>query len=228
VARPAAATQRRVVAIDDDPEMLELLKVGLRYEGFEVWAARDGRAGLDLVRSLQPDLVLIELMLPDIEGRELCRRIRGRSEAPVLVLSARGEVGHKVRLLEAGADDYLVKPFDFDELLARMRALLRRRRPSAETPELRFGDLCVRAEAREVTRNGLPVALTAKEFDLLHYFLRHPRRVLSKEALLDHVWGYQYDGGSNIVEVYVGLLRRKLGPPRVIQTVRGAGYALRE
>lgn len=217
----------RVVIVDDEPGIVDFVQLGLTQEGFEVFSAPDAAAALAVVRSTRPDLVILDVGLPDQDGFALLRRLRAETDVPVIMLTARGEVEDRVRGLEAGADDYVAKPFHLEELLARVRAHLRRRpRGTGESGVLRYGDLVLDPVSREVHRAERPVALTAREFELLELFLRHPRQVLSKHTILDRLWGYAFD--DNLVEVYVGYLRRKLGEPVLIQTLRGAGYALRE
>ncbi len=220
--------KQRLLLIEDDPDIVGFLKMGLRYEGFDVSSTHSGRSGLELARTQHPEVVLLDLMLPDMDGMEVCRRLRTTSAVPIIVISARGQVMEKVELLKLCADDYLVKPFEFEELLARIRAILRRSGTTAEVSELRFMDLSLREETREVTRGSTSIALTPREFDLLRYFLLNPRRVLTREAILRHIWGDETAVDSNVLEVYVGLLRRKLGAPSPIQTARGVGYSLRE
>ena len=212
--------------MDDDKRLLPLLERGFRYEGFEVIAAANGEEGLTLARTRAPDVVVLDIGLPVLDGFEVCRNLRRHADVPIIMLTARDEVVEKVNALNLGADDYVTKPFAFDELVARVRALLRRRAP-AQDVRLAFGDLTCDVGTREVHRAGRPVALTAREFDLLVCFLRHPRQVLMREALLQQVWGYEFRGDTKVVDVYVGYLRQKLGEPRLIQTVRGVGYALR-
>jgi two-component system response regulator MprA len=205
----------------------------LIYEGYAVDAAYDGEGGLAQARREPPDVVILDLMMPGLDGLEVCRRLRAGDlgDVPILMLTAKDAVPDRVAGLDAGADDYLVKPFAFDELLARIRALLRRRQPTADGRTLRFADIVANLDTREVRRGDRSVGLTAKEFNLLELFLRHPRQVLSRDTIYDHVWGYDFGGESNIIEVYVRYLRSKLeaeGEPRLLQTVRGVGYVLRE
>jgi two-component system response regulator MprA len=221
------ADESKVLIIEDDPLIVELLKLGLRSEDFDLCVATDGKTALELFRKYQPDLIILDLMLPDMDGAEVCRFIKAETDLPILVVTARGDTSDKLNLFALGADDYVVKPFDFDELLARMHALMRRYGKTRETMRMTFLDLVLRLDTREVLRGGVNIELSAKEFDLLHFFMSNPRLVLSKESILDHVWGYEYVGDNNIVEVYIGRLRQKLGEPTLIQTVRGAGYALR-
>ncbi len=220
-----------ILVVDDDPEIVSFLKRGLTYEGYTVDTASDGAEALAKVREREPDLVVLDIMMPGIDGIEVSKRLRqGGSEVPVLMLTAKGTVSDRVVGLDSGADDYLVKPFSFDELLARIRALLRRSQP-IEGEVLRFMDLSLNSVTREVTRAGQPVQLTAQEFQLLELFMRHPRQVLKRDLIYEIVWGYDFGGESNVIEVYVRYLRAKLegaGQPRLIHTVRGVGYVLRE
>lgn len=203
---------------------------GLGFEGYRVLVASSGEEALALARETEPDLIILDLMLPGLDGIEVCRRLRGGLRTPILMLTARDAVRDKVAGLEAGADDYLAKPFVFDELVARVRALLRRAAP--EGPEvLRYADLEVDTGAREVRRGGRRIQLTAREYELLEFFLRHPRQVLTRDLIFQRVWGYDFLGESNVIDVHIRALRDKLeagGEPRLIQTVRGVGYALRE
>jgi len=216
--------------VDDDPNIIAFLRRALVYEGYRVAIASDGRAALDEANATPPDLVILDVMLPKIDGLEICRRLReGDQDLPVLMLTARDTIGDRVVGLDAGADDYLVKPFALEELLARVRALLRRRAPRADQ-SLRFGDLTLDPLSREVTRNERDIVLTAKEFDLLYEFMRHPRQVLSHDYLLREVWNMDTSMQTNVLEVYVGYLRQKLeqqGESRLLHTVRNAGYVLR-
>jgi two-component system response regulator MprA len=223
----------RVLVIDDDRKIVDFIRRGLDYEGHTVQVAYDGESGLEQSFQERPDLVILDVMLPGLDGIEVCRRLRAGlgSELPILMLTARDAVPDRVAGLDAGADDYLVKPFAFDELMARIRALLRRRMPPSEEQQLRFSDLVLDTSTREVRRGDRLVNLTAREFDLLELFLRHPRQVLTRDIIYDHVWGYDFGGESNIIEVYIRYLRTKLeaaDEPRLLQTVRGVGYALRE
>jgi DNA-binding response OmpR family regulator len=221
----------RVLVIEDEAKIADFLRRGLIYEGYQVDVAPNGEAGLALARERSPDLVILDLMLPDMDGLEVCRRLRAASDVPILILTAKDAVSDRVKGLDSGADDYLVKPFAFEELLARLRAL-RRRRQAAEAQEvLRFADLTLNTATREVWRGNRRIELTAKEFDVLELFMRHPRQVLTRDILYERIWGYDFGGESNIIEVYIRYLRSKLeagGEPRLLQTVRGVGYALRE
>ena len=219
----------RVVIVDDEPGIADFVQMGLAQEGIVVVAAASAAAGLRAVRSERPDLVIVDVGLPDGNGFDLLAEIRSESDVPVIMLTARGDVEDRVRGLDLGADDYVAKPFHFAELLARVRAHLRRQASPDERASasvLRVGDLSLDPRTRDVRRGGRSIELTAREFELLQLFLREPGRVMSKESILDHLWGYAFD--DNLVEVYVGYLRRKLGEPQLIHTLRGAGYALRE
>lgn len=219
-----------ILVVDDDPEILSFIKRGLTYEGYTVETAGDGIDALTRARDKEPDLVILDIMMPGIDGIEVSKRLRQESDVPILMLTAKGTVADKVSGLESGADDYLVKPFAFDELVARVRALLRRRQPR-EVEILHFNDLSLNTASREVKRDSQIIELTAQEFDLLELFLRHPRQVLSRDIIYQRVWGYDFSGESNVLEVYVRYLRSKLeagGQPRLIHTIRGVGYVLRE
>jgi DNA-binding response OmpR family regulator len=220
----------RILVVDDDPEIVSLLRRGLAYEGYTVDTADDGTEALAKAREKEPDLVILDIMMPGIDGLEVSRRLRQASGVPILLLTAKGTVADRVAGLDSGADDYLVKPFAFDELLARVRALLRRRQP-AELETLKFGDLSLDTGTREVKRGDRNIELTTREFDLIELFMRHPRQVLKRDLIYEKVWGYDFEGESNVIEVYVRYLRSKLeaaGEPRLIHTVRGVGYVLRE
>jgi len=220
----------RILVVDDDPEIVSFLKRGLTFEGYTVETAGDGAEALAKVREREPDLVVLDVMMPGIDGIEVARRLRKASAIPILMLTAKGTVSDRVAGLDSGADDYLVKPFAFDELLARIRSLLRRAQPM-EGEVLRFMDLSLNTVTREVMRGDEAIELTAQEFNLLELFLRHPRQVLKRDMIYEKVWGYDFGGESNVIEVYMRYLRSKLeaaGQPRLIHTVRGVGYALRE
>ena len=221
---PAIAT---VAVIDDEAGIVDFVELGLGHEGLNVVSAGDAATGMALVRRTKPQLVILDAGLPDADGFDLLRRIRTESDVPVIMLTARGDLDDRVRGLDLGADDYIAKPFHFAELLARVRAHLRRAGvTTTDQSTVRFEDVELDARTREVRRAGTSIRLTAREFELLELFMRHPRQALSKEAILDRLWGYAFD--DNLVEVYVGYLRRKLGEPVLIQTLRGVGYALRE
>jgi two-component system, OmpR family, response regulator MprA len=221
----------RVLVVDDDQAVCSSIDRALRLERYEVETAATGQRALEALAVTAPDAVVLDLQLPDIDGLEVCRRLRAAGDdTPILMLTARDAVNDRVQGLDAGADDYLVKPFALAELLARLRALLRRR-TGGEGEVLRFGDLSLDLGTREAHRGQRAFPLTRIEFDLLELFLRHPRQVLTREILLERVWGYEFDSGTNSLAVYVGYLRRKTeagGEPRCIHTVRGVGYALRE
>ncbi len=224
-------TGERILIIEDDERIVQTVRRGLIYEGYTVDVATDGHSGLEKARDAPPDLVILDLMLPGMDGVEVCRRLRAASEVPVLMLTARDGVSDRVQGLDAGADDYLVKPFSFDELLARMRALFRRARPTTTPEVLRFADLELDTGTRRAQRGERVIDLTAKEYELLELFMRHPRQVLTRDMIFDRVWKYDFGGESNIIEVYVRYLRQKTeagGEPRLIHTVRGVGYVLRE
>ncbi|WP_217594757.1 response regulator transcription factor [Cohnella sp. GbtcB17] len=221
-----------ILVIDDDDKITSLLRRSLAFEGYEVSTAANGPAGLGIVADKSADLVILDVMMPGIDGWEVCRRLRTAGiNVPVLMLTAKDDVQDRVKGLDLGADDYLVKPFALEELMARVRALMRRRPESAgENNRLRFEDLVLDVDGREAIRGDNRIELTAKEFDLLHLFMQNPKRVLSRDQIMDKIWGYDYSGESNVLEVYVAMLRQKLeefGDKRLIQTVRGAGYVLK-
>jgi two-component system response regulator MprA len=233
----------RILVVEDDAAVRDSLARTLRFEGYQVEIAGDGLQALDAVRDGEPDALILDVSMPRLDGLETCRRLRADGVLlPVLMLTARDSVGDRVAGLDAGADDYLVKPFALQELLARIRALLRRSAlaaPNGTTPEeevpagewLAFSDVRLNPRTREVERAGRPLRLTRTEFDILEAFLRHPRQVLSRAALFEQVWGYDFGEGSNSLHVYLGYLRRKLeseGEPRLLHTVRGVGFVLRE
>jgi two-component system, OmpR family, response regulator MprA len=214
----------RILVVEDDQPIAAMLERVLTTEGYDVELAHDGNEALRRARERPFDLVVLDLMLPGIDGIAVCRRLRETSSIPILVLTARGGTEDRVRGLDSGADDYVAKPFHNEELLARVRALLRRTTPP---DHLRFGDLRLEPAGRQAWRADRPLDLTTTEFDLLEHLMRHPRQVLSREQLLNAVWRGEADS-DNVVAVYVGYLRHKLGEPRLVHTVRGAGYALRE
>ncbi len=220
----------RVLVIEDEERIRQFLQRGLTFEGYRVDTAADGPAGLNAARENVPDVVVLDWMLPGMDGIEVCRRLRAASPTPILMLTAKDSVADRVQGLDAGADDYLVKPFAFDELMARLRALLRRAVP-VQPETLRFADLALDTGTRQAFRAERAIELTAKEYELLELFLHHPRQVLTRELIYDRVWGYDFGGESNIIEVYVRYLRQKTessGESRLIHTVRGVGYVLRE
>jgi two-component system, OmpR family, response regulator MprA len=222
----------RILVVDDDRAVREALRRALELQGYEVELAVDGVEALaQLEANGQPDAVVLDILMPGIDGLEVCRQIRRSGNAvPVLMLTARDAVGDRVEGLDAGADDYLVKPFALEELLARVRALLRRGTPSVDGV-LRFADLELDPSTREVRRGGEEIELTRTEFNLLELFMTNPKQVLTRSIIFERVWGYDFGFASNSLDVYIGYLRRKTetgGKPRLIQTVRGVGYALRE
>src|ERR1700728_657077 len=221
----------RILVVDDDPAVSGALNRALRLEGYEVTLAADGPQALEEIAIRPPDAVILDIGLPVIDGLDVCRRLRAAGDdTPVLMLTARDAINDRVQGLDAGADDYLVKPFALAELLARLRALLRRR-PEDSGEMLRFADLSLDPITREARRGDRPFTLTRIEFDLLELLLRHPRQVLTRELILDRVWGYTFDSGTNSLAVYIGYLRRKTeadGESRYLHTVRGVGYVLRE
>ena len=228
----------RILVVDDDRAVRDSLRRSLAFNGYQVDLANDGVAALDAVTSHRPDAMVLDVMMPRLDGLEVCRRLRGGGDdLPILVLTARDAVSDRVAGLDAGADDYLPKPFALEELLARLRALLRRRTPdeiaaaNGHAKALEFADLSLDPETREVRRGDRSISLTRTEFSLLELLLAHPKRVLSRAQILEQVWGYDFPTTGNALEVYIGYLRRKTeadGEPRLIHTVRGVGYVLRE
>lgn len=222
--------KERIMIIEDDEGILRVLRRALTYEGYQVETALEGETGLSTAREWRPDLVILDLMLPGMDGFEVTQRLRTEGNIPILMLTAKDTINDRVQGLDAGADDYMTKPFDLDELLARVRALLRRTQLE-RAPVLSFNDLTLDTSTRLATRRGRPIALTAKEYDLLELFMRHPRQVMTREMIFDRVWGYDFGGESNVLDVYIRYLRQKLeneGETRLIHTVRGVGYVLRE
>jgi two-component system response regulator MprA len=231
----------KVLVIDDEESIVEFIKLGLKYEGFAVESVADGPQGLAAAQRSNPDLIILDLMLPGIDGLEVCRRLRANPttrDIPILMLTAKDEVKDRVAGLKTGADDYLTKPFSFEELVERIRAILRRQNrakgdegASQRNQVLQFGDLQLNTATREVARAGRLIELTATEYNLLHLFMSHPREVLDRQTILNRVWGYDFLGETNIIEVYVRYLREKIedspSNPRLIQTVRGVGYVLK-
>ncbi len=226
-----SSASARILVADDDRKILDALRRGLALSGYEVLTAADGDEALRLALEAHPDLVVLDIMMPGPSGLEVCRRLKAAAfEAPIIMLTARDALEDKVSGLDAGADDYLVKPFALEELLARIRAHLRRYRAESQNV-LKYADLTVDTATREVRRGNRPVELTPREYDLLLLFLRHPRQVLSRDLILERVWGFATAVETHVLEVYVGYLRQKLeagGEKRLIHTVRGAGYMLRE
>jgi len=220
----------QILIVEDDHGIADTLRRGLIFEGYRVAVAYNGQEALNSARDQMPDLVVLDWMLPGLDGLEVCKRLRAASDVPILMLTAKDSIADRVEGLDAGADDYLVKPFAFDELLARVRALLRRARPP-QSEALHFADLELDTGTRQARRGGETIELTAKEYELLELFMRNPRYVLTRDVIFDRIWGYDFGGESNIIEVYVRYLRRKLevyGLPRLIHTVRGVGYVLRD
>ncbi|HBU84115.1 response regulator transcription factor [Paenibacillus sp. UMB7766-LJ446] len=222
-----------ILIVDDDEKIVSMLRRGLAFEGYDVQTASNGAEGLSKLMDKEPDIVVLDVMMPQIDGFEVCRRLReAGSKVPVLMLTAKDEVQSRVIGLDTGADDYLVKPFALEELLARVRALLRRKADMVDTPDnrLMYEDIILDNDSREVLRDGQRLELTAKEFELLNLFMQNPKRVLSRDLIMDKIWGYDYSGESNVLEVYIAMLRQKTeeyGGKRLIQTIRGAGYILR-
>lgn len=218
----------RVLVVDDERSIVDFIQLGLQYEGFQVQVAADGVSALRLISQFKPHVVVLDVMMPRMDGLQVAEAVRGNKDMGIIILSARDEVADKIRGLEVGADDYLVKPFDFGELLARVRAVMRRRNPAAG-PQLQVQDVVMDESAREVRRGGALVELSAREFDLLRLLMMHPNQVLARDRILDQVWGYNFFGDANNVEVYIRYLRQKLGDERhqLIQTVRGVGYRIK-
>ncbi|MCC6976466.1 MAG: response regulator transcription factor [Anaerolineae bacterium] len=221
----------KILIVEDEHRIAQFIERGLLFEGYRVDVAHDGKNGLVIARDNPPDLVILDWMLPGMDGLEVCKRLRSASNVPILMLTAKDEVQDRVSGLDAGADDYLVKPFSFDELLARIRALFRRSTVTSKPEILRFGDMTLDTGTHRATRGNRAIDLTAKEYELLELFMRHPRQVLTRETIFDRVWNYDFGGESNIIEVYVRYLRQKTeaeNEPRLLHTVRGVGYVLRE
>jgi DNA-binding response OmpR family regulator len=220
----------KIVLVDDNDEMSVFLKMELECEGYEVIVAKDGQDGLLKIRQLEPDLVILDWEMPKMGGVDVCRRLRQSSDVPVLMVTAKKDLKERVEGLDSGANDYLVKPFELDELLARVRALLRLKKPSQKT-EIKFSDISLNLQTYEVSCSGELLDLSRKEFDLLFYLMQHPNQVLSKTQIYENVWGWDADGSEKAVEVYVHSLRNKLaknGRAHLIQTKRGVGYILKE
>lgn len=220
--------------VDDEPNITELVATALHYEGFETETAGSGRAALTKIATFRPALVVLDVMMPDLDGFDVTRRLAAEGRrVPIIYLTARDSTEDKVRGLTLGGDDYVTKPFSLEELLARVRSVLRRSGvtpPGGEHPRLVFADLELDEDTREVWRGTTSIELTATEFKLLRYLMSNPRRVLSKNQILDHVWEYDFDGDANVVETYISYLRKKIDPlgPPLIHTLRGAGYSLRQ
>ena len=221
-----------ILLVEDEVKLAKFVELELGFEGYQVSVANDGLTGLTMARESSPDLILLDWMLPGMTGLEICRRLRTTGDkVPIILMTAKDEVSDRVAGLDAGADDYVVKPFSVEELLARVRARIRRTSEESSEDNLEFEDLKLNRSTREVYRNGRLIELTAKEFDLLEYLLGHPRQVITRDRILEEVWGYDFMGDSNIIEVYVRYLRLKLeanDEKRLIKTVRGVGYVLRE
>ena len=223
-------TGGRVLVVEDDTDIADVLRRSLRNEGYEVRTSADGVDALDVAAGFVPDLVVLDLGLPRLDGIEVCRRLREEGDVPILMLTARTETEDRVTGLDSGADDYLAKPFERQELLARIRALLRRRPPRG-TASLQVGDLQLNPDTREVCRGDREIELTNREFELLEFLMRNERLVVSRERLLDEVWGYDPMAATNTIDVFISNLRRKLeaeGEPRLLHTKRGAGYVLKD
>ncbi|MEG2420770.1 MAG: response regulator transcription factor [Oscillospiraceae bacterium] len=221
----------KILLVEDEEKLARMVELELRYEGYEVEKAFDGRTGLDRALSGDFQLVLLDIMLPALSGMEVLRRVRKESQLPIIMLTARDTVIDKVSGLDSGADDYITKPFAIEELLARIRAALRKTVPTADTPVLSVGPLTLDVDRHQVSVDGTPVELTRREFDLLRYLLENKGRVISRESLLDNVWGFDFVGETNAVDVYVRFLRTKLDEAfgiKLISTVRGVGYTIRE
>lgn len=222
----------KILVIEDEPQIAGFISRGLRREGFSVIDAADGETGLEQAFSELPDIIILDIMLPGIDGLAVCRQIRdGGLQTPILMLTAKDAIPDRVAGLDAGADDYLVKPFAFEELLARIRALNRRKAPIESDAPLTFADLTLNPSTRIAKRSQRNIELTAKEYELLELFMRHPNQVLTRDQIYNRIWGYDFGGESNIIEVYIRYLRSKLEAnkePRLLHTIRGVGYALRE
>ncbi len=220
------AKKRKILVVDDETSILDYLRLGFKYEGFEVVEANSGRDALSVFHQQSPDLVVLDRMLPDLDGLTVCQKLRGLGDVPILMLSARGEVEDRVEGLQKGADDYLPKPFKFEELLARVQALLRRSGRAVQSGQLVMGELRLDAQARRVTVAGQVVEMTAREFDILELLLRHQGQVVTRAQLITRLWGFDFDGNTSVVEVHISALRTKLADDRkeMIRTVRGVGY----
>ncbi|MDQ1357764.1 MAG: two-component system, OmpR family, response regulator [Acidimicrobiaceae bacterium] len=222
---------QQILVVDDEPSIVDAVATALRYEGFDVRVAGTGRSALSAAQEAPPDLIVLDVMLPDLDGLEVTRRLRADGiKVPILFLTARDGIDDKLAGLAIGGDDYVTKPFSLAEVVARTRAILRRTQGDTDDRSLRFADVVMDEDTHQVWRAGVAINLTATEFSLLRFFLQNPKRVLSKTQILDHVWHYDFGGDSNVVETYVSYLRKKLdqiGPP-LIHTIRLVGYALRE
>jgi two-component system, OmpR family, response regulator MprA len=220
-------SKTRVLVVDDEDSIVDFISMALEQEGYAVLSASNGSQALELFAQERPQLVVLDWMLPDIDGLEVCQRMRQQSDVPVLMLTARGEWEDRVKGLDAGADDYLTKPFKYQELLARLRAILRRS-GAASGKALHFGDLSLDCDSRTLLHSNRPVELTHREFELLEFLMRHPRQLVTREQVLNRIWGWDYEGNANVVEAHLSSLRAKLQDQerRLIRTVRGAGYIL--
>ena len=216
-----------ILIIEDDPSIVALVSLGLRYENYQVITANNGLLGLQVFNEQKPDLIILDWLLPGMDGIKVCRMVRGQSDIPIIMITARDAISDRVDGLECGADDYLVKPFHIDELIARVHARLRHHQ-SEEVSTISYQDLSLDPETHEVFRNRRSIELTGTEFKLLNYLMRHPRQVISKDQILEEIWWYDFLGNANIVEQYIRSLRNKIGNPPLIQTIRGVGYVLRE
>jgi DNA-binding response OmpR family regulator len=225
---PTPAHGARVLVVDDERSIVDFVRLGLQYEGFQVETAADGQAALRIISEFKPHVVVLDVMMPKLDGLAVASALKGNKDTGIIILSAKDDVQDRIKGLEVGADDYLVKPFDFGELLARIRAVMRRRNPSAG-PLLQVQDLTLDEATREVRRDGRSIDLSAREFDLLRLLMMHPNQVLARDRILDQVWGYNFFGDANNVEVYIRYLRQKLGDEKheLIQTVRGVGYRIK-
>jgi two-component system OmpR family response regulator len=226
-----AASPHRILVVDDEPNILDVLAMALRFQGFQIETAATGEQALAAAASFKPQLMVLDIMLPDMEGFEVARRLGAqRAEIPIIFLTARDATEDKIRGLSIGGDDYVTKPFSLEELIARIRTVLRRTgKAEADTSRIDFEDVELDDDTREVTRAGAPIELTATEYRLLRYLMLNPRRVLTREQILNHVWDYDFGGDARVLETYVSYLRKKLDAhgPSLIHTVRGVGYALR-
>lgn len=221
----------KIIVIDDDPKITSMIRRGLTFEGYDVIVANNGREGLMMILDQSPDLVILDVMMPGIDGLEVCRRLRKDGNIPILMVTGRDSVADRVEGLETGADDYLIKPFAFEELVARIKALLRRTDNINTGDNIHFADLTLALASRSAERNGRSIELSTTEFNLLELFMQNPKRVLPRELIMEKVWGYNFQGESNVLEVYVGYLRHKLElnkEKRLIHTVRGSGYVMKE
>jgi len=227
----APAATATILVADDDPRTMEMLRRTLAYEGYRVATATNGTDAINQARDVKPDLIVLDWMMPGFDGVTVTQRVRMADQTPILMLTGRDAIDDKVQALKSGADDYLVKPFAPEELIARVRALLRRADPAQHDRPVSFGDLALDPKTREVRRGSRNISLTPREFDLLKYFMQRPNVVIKREQILEDVWGYDFGGDDSVLEVYVGYLRTKLeeaAEPRIIQTVRRVGYVLRE